>query len=103
MRCVSDKFNSSAHPGYFAPAFSSKTLRNLAAEKSQKTPIFCLMFTVFSHRAGIRYSKRTDMSTKTVAICGLLAGALAVPSGQGTDAVVLKIQVDQVAAHVSPM
>jgi alpha-N-arabinofuranosidase len=43
------------------------------------------------------------MSRKTLTIWAVLAGAPAVLRGQGTDAVLLKIQADQVAAHVSPM
>jgi alpha-N-arabinofuranosidase len=43
------------------------------------------------------------MFLKTISICALLAGALAVLHSQSTDPVVLQIKADQVAAHVSPM
>src|SRR6195256_2953958 len=43
------------------------------------------------------------MFTKTLTLCALIALALAVSRGQGSNPVVLKIQADQVAAHVNPM
>src|SRR5580700_3290232 len=46
---------------------------------------------------------RKAICRKALTICIVVTGALAALRGQGTDAVVLKIQADQVAAHVRPM
>jgi len=43
------------------------------------------------------------MSMKTITICALFAGAVAILRGQSAGPVVLQIKADQVAAHVSPM